>query len=472
MTTAAARRERSTAVQSSLFVSALLHIGLLLIFWLAQRHLASTPPTVMEVYTVSEQELAALEAQPSAYATGTSLPNSDVDLTPEEIAALPRDPEKLPEHRPSPRARSTLTGQLVELADPLHPQVAPEDAEYMSRADHRVEEETVSRRYKVNSDVLGPTYTDKTSLAHGEEGDAKARLAGDSALERGTAGSPEGTRMASLPRKATTRAARAPLPPPGASPKTTGAEEADSIPEASSENTGTEAQPGVEASFSRSAAVALLDPRSLLARPHRELKSPGERTQDGADTGVARPIDLFPDSVRFGEGGGGGDDGSSPVQLQQGTFAGAPTNDFIREKPGDATMLNAKEFRYFGYIQKIKRQVNFYWTQALDNIGPIRERLTRTEYTTVVHVVLDRNGNLASISLVRTCGVRAFDEATLDAFRIAAPFPPPPPGLLDSSGQAVLPSVGFTVTLSRGAARYSAVDPRANVMFPGIAWPR
>ncbi len=430
------------------------------------------PPQVMEVYAVTEDELAAAGAALPPANTGESLPNTDLELTPEQRAKLPDDPEKLPEYHPSPRARTALTGQIVELADPLHTQTAPEDAQYMSRADHRVDRETVSRRYKINSDVLGPTYSDKTSLAHGNQGDTKARLEGDATLERGDMGSPEGTLMASLPAKASTRAQPGGPPRPQQQPDTEspGAGTA----QAEEEQDAAEVAKQHASSFPRrSAAVALLDPRALVNRPRLpEPVSPGTVTRDGEREGTSRPIDLFPNALRYGHGAGGGDDGSSPVQLQEGTFAGAPTNDFIRETPGEATMLNAKEFRYFGYIQKIKRQVNFYWTQALDNIGPIRERLTRNEYTTVVHVVLDRHGNLSSVSLVRTCGIRAFDEATLDAFRIAAPFPPPPDGLLDRNGQAVLPSVGFTVTLSRGTARYSAIDPRANVMFPGIAWPK
>ena len=194
--------------------------------------------------------------------------------------------------------------------------------------------------------------------------------------------------------------------------------------------------------------------------------------QEGEDDGTTRAIALFPKNIRYGDGGGGGDDGSSPVQFQQGSLSGAPTNDRIRENPGEATMLNAKEFKYFAYMQKIKRQVNFYWSQAIENVSSVRERITRSEYTTILNVVLDREGNLRSVSMVRTCGIKSFDEATLRAFRIAAPFPPPPDGLVDASGQAVLPTFEFTVTISRGNTRYSAVDPRANVLFPGIVWPR
>jgi TonB family protein len=140
----------------------------------------------------------------------------------------------------------------------------------------------------------------------------------------------------------------------------------------------------------------------------------------------------------------------------------------LREKRANATMLNAREFKYYGYMQIIRRQVNFYWSQSLDNIGPLKEKLNRSSFTTILNVTLDKKGNLKQLSMVRSCGVKPFDEATLAAFRLAAPFPPPPEGMLNEVGDAEMPEFGFTVTLTPGPAPYSGIDPRANVLFPGI----
>ncbi len=56
----------------------------------------------------------------------------------------------------------------------------------------------------------------------------------------------------------------------------------------------------------------------------------------------------------------------------------------------------------------------------------------------------------------------------MDAFRIAGPFPNPPPELIDIDGRIYLTNMQFTVELGRARAVYEGVDPRAGVRFPGL----
>ncbi len=148
-------------------------------------------------------------------------------------------------------------------------------------------------------------------------------------------------------------------------------------------------------------------------------------------------------------------------------LAGAPQNDLLREKRGDATQLNTKEYLYAGYLQRIRRLVNFYWQQNIDNL-PSSVRLSRPLYTTDVKSILNGDGALEYIEVTGESGSPELDDAVVRAFRVAGPFPNPPEGLIEKDGRVYLPDMSFTVTLGVARARYEGIDPRAGVQFPGI----
>lgn len=522
------RPRRSTAVHSSLLLSALLHGGALGAYALFSA-LASTPsrPPLsadMEVYSVPESALAGLDSPPVS-PLQQDPQNTELALTPEQIAALPRDPEPLPVQVPSPDAVTDARGQIVEIAAPPAAQQAPEQADYLAQTNVKVEQEQASARFKINPEVVAAQYSDKSSLDHAAPGEAKARMRGEQNGNHGDAGDPSGTQQVAMrqPLVSTQSSSRLePSPselarPPRATSSTSDPQQA--APEKTSADP-VASKPESMTSTSERAPDALLDAWSteqvqaragrrevlkksaptspLLARLQPSLRPPttptpppaelsGDTSSDaratsvppvtertkgqasGAPTGTT--VAMLTPLQRKGQGQGGGDNGTAQVTFRQGELRGAPSNDRLNEKRGDSTLLNAREFRYFGYMQLIRRQVNFYWSQSLDNISSVQERLTRNEYTTTLNVSLDSKGNLKGLSLVRSCGVKRFDEATLQAFRVAAPFPPPPEGLLNASGDANLPEFGFTVTLGTPAPRYSGIDPRANVLFPGIVRP-
>lgn len=493
--------------------------------------LASTPArpplsSDMEVYTVPESALAGLDSPPVS-PLQQDPQNTELALTPEQLAALPRDPEPLPVHAPSPDAVTDARGQIVEIAAPSAAQQAPEQADYLAQTNVKVEQEQASARFKINPEVVAAQYSDKSSLDHAAPGEAKARMRGEQNGNHGDAGDPSGTQQVAMrqplvsaqttdssrmesSRSEQARVSRSnPLVPnsqqapsektsadPVVSKAESEASSSDSAPDSLLDAWSTErvqTRAGQREALKKSAATSPLlarlqpslrppptptpppaepssetsgDARATSAPPATE-RTKGPSTGQSTGTSVAMVTPL----QRKGQGQGGGDNGTAQVTFRQGELRGAPSNDRLNEKRGDSTLLNAREFRYFGYMQLIRRQVNFYWSQSLDNISSVQERLTRNEYTTTLNVSLDSKGNLKGLSLVRSCGVKRFDEATLQAFRVAAPFPPPPEGLLNASGDANLPEFGFTVTLGTPAPRYSGIDPRANVLFPGIVRP-
>jgi TonB family protein len=158
-----------------------------------------------------------------------------------------------------------------------------------------------------------------------------------------------------------------------------------------------------------------------------------------------------------------------PSSHSETVLSGAPNNDWLKVKRGDRLALNTREILFAGYLNRIRRLVNFYWSQNLQNLPrSAQARLTRSSYDTEVFVVLDGSGNLESVEITRASGSRELDHAVVLAFRIAGPFPNPPSQLIAPDGRVYLPDFGFHAQLNQARARYQGIDPRAGVQFPGI----
>ncbi len=156
-----------------------------------------------------------------------------------------------------------------------------------------------------------------------------------------------------------------------------------------------------------------------------------------------------------------------PASHAAAMLAGAPSNDLLDEKRANQTALNTKEFLYASYLNRIRRLVNFYWSQNLDNL-PNSVTLAKPRYTTTIEAVLDGNGALETLVVTDESGSPELDDAVVRAFQIAGPYPNPPEGLLEKDGRAYLPRMGFTVTLGKAENQFQGVDPRAGVQFPGL----
>jgi TonB family protein len=156
-----------------------------------------------------------------------------------------------------------------------------------------------------------------------------------------------------------------------------------------------------------------------------------------------------------------------PAAHMSSARSGAPQNDWLDEERSTRLSLNTKEYLYNGYIQRIRRLVNFYWQQNLDNL-PRSVHLSKSSYSTTVLPVLDANGSLDSIDVSEESGSSELDHAVLRAFRVAGPFPNPPEGLIEDDGRVYLPNMGFKVNIGTARAQYQGIDPRAGVQFPGI----
>ena len=118
----------------------------------------------------------------------------------------------------------------------------------------------------------------------------------------------------------------------------------------------------------------------------------------------------------------------------------ATTNDRLVDVDESLiTKLNTKEYKYYGYYHRMRIQLNQWWQPK------VREKITRimrrdrniaseTDKVTRLVIVLDNKGALVKVQVIGESGFRDLDDAAIEAFRAAAPFPNPPKGIIEADG--------------------------------------
>lgn len=122
--------------------------------------------------------------------------------------------------------------------------------------------------------------------------------------------------------------------------------------------------------------------------------------------------------------------------------AGAPsqTDDYLKDtQKGLQTLLSTREFVYYSYYNRIKEKVQQHWEPNLrEKVRKLfvqgRGLASSQDRITQVLITLDSNGNLIRIQVVTASGITDLDQAAVDAFRAAAPFPNPPKGIVEEDG--------------------------------------
>ena len=127
----------------------------------------------------------------------------------------------------------------------------------------------------------------------------------------------------------------------------------------------------------------------------------------------------------------------------------AQNNDFIEEVPlGDMTNLNTTEFKYYGFYHRIRQKLEQHWGSSIKdkakNLYRSGRRMPASEnLITSVAVTLDETGKILEMQIQGTSGIRELDQAAIESFNKAGPFPNPPKGLL-IGGRATI-QWGFVV---------------------------
>ena len=127
----------------------------------------------------------------------------------------------------------------------------------------------------------------------------------------------------------------------------------------------------------------------------------------------------------------------------------AQNNDFVEDIAlGDTTNLNTTENKYYAFYHRIRQRLEQYWGSSIQSkakhLYKSGRRIPASEnLITAITVTLDVKGNILDIKIDGTSGVKELDQAAIESFNKAGPFPNPPKGLL-VDGRAVI-QWGFVV---------------------------
>ncbi len=136
-------------------------------------------------------------------------------------------------------------------------------------------------------------------------------------------------------------------------------------------------------------------------------------------------------------------------------LVGAPLDEGLRDvDQGEQTLLNTREWKYAGYLNRVKMAVAATWDPitVLFARDPTGQKFAYKDRFTLLDVTLDEKGSLQGLTVRKSCGVEFLDEAALQAFRKAQPFLNPPPGMVDTQGQIKF-SFGFILEGDRPSFR-------------------
>jgi len=139
----------------------------------------------------------------------------------------------------------------------------------------------------------------------------------------------------------------------------------------------------------------------------------------------------------------------APASIDSG--AESSSDDYLPDiAVGVNTLLNTKEYKFYGFFERIRARLTDVWHLKLRNEF---EKVARSgqnisgDHVTKIQVRLDPNGMLKSLDIVGASGVSEFDRAAREAFQSAAPFPNPPLGMIESD-QSVSIRWDFVVVAS------------------------
>jgi TonB family protein len=328
------------------------------------------------------------------------------ELIADEVAA------KLEEVR-KPVETARPVGQVVEITRPAVEEV-PDQARFLAEFDSKVAKQTVARgsteemvaRPASKPDPLLPTAPQETPPTP----DGKA----------GKAGAPGA--VAAAPSPPGMLAMRQPTPP---------------------EAIRATAPPG--------------DPRGgAPASIEGILPRRGERTP--TTRGATPPPSEAPVAPggEGGEGGTGAPDLRPTAEQLERVVGGGSVDHLEGIAQGDETALNARQWKYGPFFNRLKRQVAQNWhpdevyvrRDPSGNVYGTKDRLT------VLQVALHPGGTIAKLYVVQPSGVDFLDDEAMRAFREAQPFPNPPSGLVDPTTKLITFSFGFHFQIGGDRGRW------------------
>jgi TonB family protein len=103
--------------------------------------------------------------------------------------------------------------------------------------------------------------------------------------------------------------------------------------------------------------------------------------------------------------------------------------------PGDFTYLNTIEYKYYGFYHRIRQKLEQFWGRSIQEKAALMVKKGRSiasddEHITALVIILSAEGEIERIVIKGSSGVQELDDAAIEAFNEAGPFPNPPRGLI------------------------------------------
>lgn len=112
------------------------------------------------------------------------------------------------------------------------------------------------------------------------------------------------------------------------------------------------------------------------------------------------------------------------------------TSDYLKDiPPGDLTNLNTVEYKYYGFYHRIRQKLEQFWGRSLhekaeEMAGQGRRVPSSEDLITALRITLDERGEIIEIKILGSSGIRELDDAAIESFNEAGPFPNPPKDLI------------------------------------------
>lgn len=119
-----------------------------------------------------------------------------------------------------------------------------------------------------------------------------------------------------------------------------------------------------------------------------------------------------------------------------------------RLTPGAENLLNTVESKYYTFYSRLYEAIAPIWESRIKEI-PTQRQVPPGDYTTLVTVTLDDQGNLVHVKVTQGSQIPEFDRAAEDSWRRIGRFPNPPQGLLNLNRQAEV-TWSYHIRVGRG----------------------
>lgn len=112
------------------------------------------------------------------------------------------------------------------------------------------------------------------------------------------------------------------------------------------------------------------------------------------------------------------------------------SSDFVKDIPlGDFTKLNTQEYEFYGFYHRIRQKLEQFWGRNLQEQADRIYKSGRSiasdkNHITSLVIKLNSKGEIIKVQIRSTSGVSELDNAAVNSFNQAGPFPNPPRKML------------------------------------------